>query len=640
MNNTKHLFGLLGLGVAVSLPVEAQTVQLNDVLVSAGRIPIESEKIGRAHTVLSGAELERSQVRYVADALRRVPGLAVSRTGSFGGLTQIRVRGSEANHVLVLIDGVEVASAVSGEYDFGGLQVAEIDRIEVLRGPQSALFGSNATSGVIHIITRGGLRNGYCFSAQSEVGSDNTVLGRLGVRGGGEDYDLALSGAFRKNDGFNISDFGNEDDGDQNTTLNGKLNWDLSDDVALDMTLRYVDRDSDTDDQDFAFPATATQGLVIDTRSYNRTEEIYAGLGFSWSLLEGRFVQKTRAEFTDLESRGKSSSQYGNDDRRYHLSHQGTYFFDSSADAKHSLTGAIEAEREAYKNAFPGSAAQRTTHERDLLGYAVEYKGEFSERLFVSGALRHDDNEDFKDSLTYSASIAYLFPDSGTRLHGSFGKGVTNPTFYEQFGFSPDRFQGNPDLKPEENQGWDIGIQQTFADDRVTVDLAYFNERLKNEIATNYPPPTYFGSPVNLEGVSKRQGAELSVQLDVTDDLLVRGSYTYLDAREPDGEVEVRRPMHSGAINVTYSFDSDRGNVFVDTIFNGESDDNEWIYATPESRVTLDSYMVVNLGADYQITDEIQLYGRIENLFDKEYQEVFGYNTQGVTSFVGVKASF
>ena len=227
---------LLGIFPAVSAVADdTDTVQeLSEIVITAGRNPVPAEKVGRAFTVLTGEELEKTQTRYVADALRRVPGVAVSRTGSFGGLTQIRIRGSEGNHVLVLIDGVEVSGTSSGEFDFGSLQVADIDRIEVIRGPQSALFGSNAAAGVIQIITKGGIRNGYKVTGRSEVGTDKTVLGNVLVQGGGETYDVAVSGAVRGTEGFNISDYGSEKDGDRNLTLNGKGRWDITDDVYVD----------------------------------------------------------------------------------------------------------------------------------------------------------------------------------------------------------------------------------------------------------------------------------------------------------------------------------------------------------------------------------------------------------------------
>jgi len=643
MKNRTLILSGIGLGLALSNAVQADYHNLDDLVVTAGLLPIESEKLGRAHTVLTGADLEKNQYRYVADALRTVPGLAVSRTGSFGGLTQVRVRGSEANHVLVLIDGIEAGATSQGEYDFGGLQVANIERIEVLRGPQSAFYGSNATSGVIHIITKGGTRNEHKFSAQTEVGTDSTLLTRLGYLGGGEDFDLSLSGSFRRTDGFNISSFGHEKDGDENTTWNGKANWDITADTSVNLSLRYVDRDSETNSQDFSSPSGApTQGLVIDTDNYTQTRELYWALGLDQAFLDGAFVTKTRFEYTDTERRNYgTSSASGNNGRRNHLSHQGSYSFATPGfyNAKHSLTAALEGEREYYRNVFPSRASQIARQERSSFGYAAEYKGEFADRLFISAALRNDENSDFDDASTYSTSVAYLFPQTDTRLHGSYGKGITNPSFSEQFGFFPDSFIGNPDLEPEENKGWDLGIEQSFFAERLIVDLTFFKERLRNEIATNFAPPSFVASPINQEGVSKRRGVELSAQLDLTDQLYLTGSYTYLEATDPSGLEEVRRPMHTGALNLSYTFNS-RTSFFVDAIYNGKTQDLEFVNATPESRVEMDDYVTVNIGGDYQINESVQVYGRIENLFDEDYQEVFSFNTPGVEGFVGLRATF
>ncbi|NBN63183.1 TonB-dependent receptor plug domain-containing protein [Pannonibacter tanglangensis] len=620
----------------------AEPEQLEAIVISAGRTPLETEKVGRATTVITGASLETSQVRYVADALRQVPGVAVSRTGSFGGLTQIRLRGSESNHVLVLIDGVEVASSSSGEYDFGGLQVSDIDRIEVLRGPQGALYGSNATSGVIHIVTKGGIRNGHRITTRSEVGTDKTVLTDLLVQGGNDRIDGAFSATLRRTDGFNISDYGKEKDGDRNVTLNGKVRADLTETLVLDANLRFVTRKSDTDDQDFAFPDRPTQGQVIDTFSHNKTREVYGGAGLTWSLFEDLFVQRARVEYTDLHRRGlNSNNRNGNDDNRLHLSYQGTLAFqtESFLQAAHSLTGAVEWERETYRNAYPGSPDQGRRQQRDLSGYVGEYRLELLERIFLSGALRYDRNEQFKDTLTYNASAAYLHQETGTRVHASIGTGVTNPTFFEQFGFQPSRFVGNPNLTPEENFGWDIGVEQKLLDERLTVDVTYFRERLEDEIQTRFLPG-FASSPFNLQGTSKRQGVEVSATAQILDSLTARASYTYLDAREPNGQKEVRRPMHSGAAGLQYTFLDGRASAFVDAVYNGQQMDSEWVNATPRSRVKLDDYLLVNLGADYKLNDNFTLYGRVENAFDQTYEEVYGYNTQGATAFVGIKGTF
>ncbi|GGF01425.1 TonB-dependent receptor [Stappia taiwanensis] len=634
--------GMFGLGLFCAVPALAQDLELEEVVVSAGRTPLGAEKVGRAYTVITGEDLERSQTRYLADALRKVPGVSVSRTGSVGGLTQVRLRGSEANHVLVLIDGVEVSASSSGEFDFGGLQVADVERIEVLRGPQSALYGSNAASGVIHIITKGGVRDGYEVSGRTEVGTDRTWLGAVELRGGGENFDLALAGAFRRTDGFNLSDYGSEKDGDRNLTLYGKGAWDLSETVRLDANLRYVDRKSDTDDQDYSFPPTPTEGQVIDTPGYNATREFSGGVGASWSLFEDRFVQKTRFELTDVERRGYGSgSENGNHDRRYHASYQGTFAFETPEflSAAHSLTGAVEWEQETFRNTHPGTPSQVPTRSRDLFGYVAEYRGEFYDNLFISGALRFDQNDDFKNALTYSASAAYLVPETGTRFHASIGTGVTNPTFFEQFGFIPSSFIGNPNLRPEQNFGWDIGIEQTFWEDRVVADVTYFNERLEDEIQTRYLPG-WVSTPVNLDGTSRRQGVEVALGVDVTENLHAKVSYTYLDATEPSGLQEVRRPRHSGSLGLVYGFDEGRGNLFLDAVYNGQMQDLEFISSTPWTRVTLDQYWLVNVGADYQLNDHVQLFGRVENLFDQDYQEVYGYNTQGLTAFVGLKGTF
>lgn len=633
---------LLGIFPAVSAVADdTDTVEeLSEIVITAGRNPVPAEKVGRAFTVLTGDELEKTQTRYVADALRRVPGVAVSRTGSFGGLTQVRIRGSEGNHVLVLIDGVEVSGTSSGEFDFGSLQVADIDRIEVIRGPQSALFGSNAAAGVIQIITKGGVRNGYNVTGRSEVGTDKTFLGNVLVQGGGETYDVAVSGAVRGTEGFNISDYGSEKDGDRNLTLNGKGRWDITDDVYVDGNLRFVDRDSDTDDQDFSW-GSPTYAKVIDTPSTVESTEFFGGGGLTWELFEDRFVQKFRGEVASQKYRGETTGgENGSDGKRTHLSYQGTFAFETPQllSSAHSLTGAAEWERETYRNVYPSSASQGLKQERDLFGTVAEYRGEFFDRAFVTGAVRYDQNDSFKNTLTYSASGAYLFPDFGTRLHASVGTGSTNPTFFEQFGFVPSSFIGNPNLKPETNFGWDVGVEQNFWQDRGSFGITYFQERLEDEIQTQFTP-NFESTPVNLNGTSKRRGIEVSLGLEVIKNLYAKAAYTYLDAKEPSGKQEVRRPPHSGSLSLTYGFHENRGTVFVDAVYNGEMTDFDFS-VSPTRRATLGDYININVGADYQVTDNLQVFGRVENLLDQDYEEVYGFNTQGFTAFAGFKATF
>lgn len=625
------------------------TVPLAPVLVTDGLTPVEQEKSGRAFTVITGEQLEKNQVRYVADALRQVPGFAVSRSGSFGGLTQVRVRGSEANHLLVLVDGVEVSETSSGEFDFGSLLVEDIDRIEVLRGPQSTFWGSNATAGVVNIISKRGERNGFRVNARSEAGTDGTFLGGVSLSGGGENYDVALSGAFRRTDGFNISDFGNEKDGDRNTTLNGKVTVDLSENFTVDGTLRYVDRKSDVDPQDFSsggppdFAPGPFYGLVVDGDDWTTTQELFGSIGATYVALDGALTQKARFTGSDVYRENFSDGQLSsNDGDRLNGTYQASYQFDTPGflAAHHQITGGYEWERETFAPSHLDETFRRESH-----SLVAEYRGEFLDQLYLNAGARRDFNDKFGDATTYSLSGAWKIPNSETRLHSSVGTGVTNPTFFEQLGFIPSTFQGNPDLVPEKSFGWDIGIEQGFFDRRLVLDLTYFNQDLTNEIATVFGgPPDFLSRPINRNGKSKRQGVEMSATVNLFDGFTATATYTYTDATEQTIAggprlKEVRRPEHSGSINAAYVFYEDRARIFGEAVFNGEMEDVAFVPSLPP-RVTLDAYTVVNIGGSFKFNETLEGFARVENLFDERYEEVFGYNTQGRTAFVGLKGSF
>nr|WP_321459484.1 TonB-dependent receptor [uncultured Cohaesibacter sp.] len=632
MSGKMGVTSLVALGLLGTTAAYAEDLNLDEVVVSAGLTPVDEEKVGRAYSVVTGEELEKGQIKYVADALRSVPGVIVNRTGSYGGLTSIRIRGSETNHVLVLIDDIEATENANGSFDFGGLQVADIERIEVLRGPQSALYGSDAVAGVVHIITKSGRRDGNHASIKTETGTDGTALLDLGMSGGHDRFDYAFSGAFRRTDGFNISDDGSEDDGDRNVTLNGRINADLSDNVKFSGSARYVDRKSEVDDTNY------TTGKATDAAGlYSKTKEFYTGAGLTWSLMDDRFVQKLKGEYTNVESDQNAGGLYVAKTERTHLSYQGTLFFDSPnfADAKHSLTGETEWENESFEDSYLNNGTQ----ERNLYGFVAEYQGQYWDKLFLNTAVRYDINDDFKNAFTYSTSAAYQINETNSRLHASVGKGVKNPSFYDQFG-SYSSFVGNPDLKPESSIGWDFGIKQAMFDDRFSVDVTYFNQTLTDAIVSCSAGAST--SLCNSEGETRKQGIEVAADLAVTDTLHVKASYSYLHTQS--GTTIYRAPRHSGSVQVTQSLLDGKAHVFADAVFNGSMTDNVWTltpsWSYVSSPITLADYAVVNVGADYQINDQVQLYGRVENLLDADYQEVYGYNTAGITGYIGMKADF
>ncbi|MCP8895140.1 TonB-dependent receptor [Shinella daejeonensis] len=636
-----HLAGASLLTIAICSPALAQDrpaaaepTDLDAIVITDGLTSVDLRKSGRAVTVITGEQIEKNHIRYVADALRLVPGFAVSRMGSYGGLSQVRVRGAEGNHVLVVIDGVEVNDNGTGEFDFSSLIADDIERIEILRGPQSTFWGANAMAGVINIVTKRGERDSATSTARTETGTDGTWLGALSTRGGGETYDYALSGTFRRSSGFNIANIGREDDGDRNATLNGKFTVDISPDTTIDGTLRYVNRRGDTDPQDF------DTAMAFDAADYIKTRELFGSLGLTNTALDGALTQKARISANDIH-RFNHSGLFGDswdDGNRYNATYQASYRFDDLENQVHQLTAGYEWQRETFSPSHLNETFSRRAH--SLVG---EYRGEFLDQFYLNGGLRQDWNDAFANAATWTVSGAWQIPGAHTRLHASIGTAVTNPTFYEQFGYFPGAFIGNPNLRPEESRGWDIGVEQRFFDGELIVDVTYFNQNLKSEIAT-VSDANFNTTAVNLDGTSKRQGVEVAATVDFFNGFTATAAYTYTDASEQSTaggprQAEVRRPRHAGSVNAAYVFDEGRARVFAEAIFNGKMEDAVFATLLPP-RVPLAGYTVVNIGGSYKLNETVEIFGRIDNLFDRDYQEVYGYNAPGLAAFAGVKATF
>lgn len=638
-----RLLVLSGVFLSLSVPVvwaDDEKDLLDTVILSAGMTPLAKESAGRAYTIITGEQLQQNQVRSVTDALRQVPGLIVARTGAYGGLTHVRMRGAESNHVLVMIDGVEANNIATGEFDFGSLQAVDLERIEILRGPQSSFYGSNALAGVINIITKSGIRKDWRVTAQTEAGTHDNWLGGVLLQGGAEDYDLAVSASYRRTDGYVIAPHGSENKGDRNLTLNSKLNIDVNDSLALDATVRYVRHKVEIAAQD-PDPQSPTWGWMIDADDWNDTDSFIGSLGFTQKSFDGALVQRGRISGNSSAAAyyidGKKSS--GNKGGRLTGSYQVSYTFDtpSFAGARHVLTGGVDWRREKFRATSPAfDPSQLEWKRRDNQALVSEYRVEFFDQLSFNAALRYDRNEDFSNAATYSLASAWRVPDAGTRFHASLGTGITNPTFYEQFGYIPATFLGNPDLKPEKSTGWDIGIEQGFFSERLIGDITYFHQDLTDEIATEYLPDFRY-HPYNQKGKSKRQGIEVALTLDLLNGFTASAAYTWTDARDPDGIRRVRRPEHAGSVNVAYIFYEERARIFTEAVFNGRMRDLAFVPTLPPV-VTLDPYTLVNMGGSFKVNDRLEIFARIENVFNEKYQEVFDFRAQGRSGYIGLRA--
>ncbi len=616
-------------------PVRGQA----DIVVSASRIEVPAEEIGTAATVLDREQIEDSQTRVTSDILRQVPSVAVNRSGPVGTFTQIRIRGAEANQTHVRIDGIEVSDpASSNEFDFANLLATDIERVTVLRGAQSALYGSDALAGVIDIRTRRG-EGPFSIEGFAEGGSFATTTGNVRLGAGNEHHDYALSVTGLRSDGINISQFGDEKDGYRNlsTSFVGAVRPRES--VEIEAAARYTRFRLETDDDDFASPATPTQGLVIDTDDDSKGWFFYGRLGGAAELIEDKLTQKVEVAFTDTKREGFAAGtrEVLRKGDRLKVGTQSLLSLRTPgiADAEHHFVAGYEYERARFDKSEFGVALERKIVEHSVIG---EYRIGLIDRVFLSGAVRRDWNEFFDDAATWRVTAAILVPETEARIHGSYGTGVTDPTFDDLFGFDPDSFVGNPSLQPEESRSYDVGVEVSLASGRAVLDVTYFHATLENEIVPTFDPATFLGSVVNLAADSKRRGVEVSLTARPMPGLSVTGSYTYTRSRDGTGSAEIRRPRDLVSLNGAYRFMNDRAMINLGIDYNGDQEDNRFFVTMPPRRVTLDSYTLVSLAGSYRLGDGVEVFARVENALDETYQEVFSSRTHGIAGFAGVRA--
>jgi vitamin B12 transporter len=617
------------------IPTET-TAPLGEQSAIAG---VPAYTVGNAVTVVTGEELRARQIRYAAEALRSLPGVSVNRSGGFGNLTQVRIRGAEGNHTLVLIDGIEANNTGDGEFDFSNLSADDIERIEIIRGPMSGLYGSNAVGGVINIVTRRG-QGPLSVTVRTEGKSMGTrdVAGRVSV--GNDRAHLSASYQVRETSGYNISPVGREDDGSRLGTFTLRAGATLLPGVTLDFTVRHSDKQADRDG--FGGPA-GTLATAIDDRSTLDHRILLAGGSLRWDMLAGALTHELRINHnstitadTDRAFAFPSFSRNVSETDKY--AYLATYRLGMPALwMKHAFTGRVEKEDERF-TPF-GDFADGLERTRGRMAYTGEWRGEFADRLFVTAGIRRDDNDNFQDFTTWRVAASLVLKELFMRLHASMGTAVKLPTMYEQFGTSP-FFVPNPALTPEESFGWDAGIEFTFFKGAAILDVTYFNADLTNKINGTAPGPrpgTF--TAVNLPGESTREGVEVAARFKLARDLTLGGAYTYTDARNTDGERELRRPPHAGKVDLAYDFMGGRGTATIGAIYNGRMDDLAFRmpFFFPTERVPLEAYWLLNATVSYKLSPGVEVFGRVENLLDRHYQEVYGFEAPPIAAYAGLK---
>jgi vitamin B12 transporter len=638
------------LAIVAATPALAQTDDQaadpqSEIVVTASRsgegVPLN--QLAASATVIDAAALEDRQIRIVSDVLRDVPGVAVSRTGGIGGPTQIRIRGSEGNHVLVLIDGIEVADPYQGEYDFGTLIADPAARIEVLRGQQSSLYGSDAIGGVINYITLSGAE-APGFSARAEGGSFGTWSGAARAAGASGAFDYAVSGTYYHTDGRPTARFGTRNIGSDSAGATARLNWAPGDNFKIRAVGRYSYTDADTNDSE-SDPASPLFGYTVDSPGVRYTNSAFYGLvSAELTALDGRWTNTLTGQLADTTRKGYDAGRidYGDKGQRYKGSFVSSFRFGTGT-VVHRLTGAVDVEREQFRNTTPstGSPFDAFTGERstDNIGAVGQYELTVADRLSLGGSVRYDDNNRFDDVTTWRVQGSYRLP-TGTRVRAAYGTGVKNPGYYELFGYSDGKYIGNPNLKPEKSEGWEAGLEQSFGDGHATIGATWFDSTLKDEIYTSYPAPNFVATPSNRTTASKQHGVEVFASARPIPQIRLDLAYTWLDAEE-NGVEEVRRPKHIGSFNATVFSGDQRFSSTLSVRYNGRTTDVAYIDPSfVPVTVSMQEFVLVNLAAEFRISGDVSVFGRVENLFDEDYEEVFSFATPGRGAYGGARVRF
>ena len=599
------------------------------ITVTASRNTIRLAETGISISQITLPQIEALSLPLVKDYLTLIPGVAVAQTGPLGAQTQIRIRGAEANHSISFIDGIEMNDpASSGEFRIDTLLSAGVERIEVLRGPQSALWGSQAIGGVISVTTRAPVRGTEVYG-ELQGGSLGTVRGGVGGGWAGDTLTVSAQLSGLSTDGYDIARSGGDKDGYDNVTAHGRIEWRAVPELTLLLVGRHQDSTSRFDG--FNFVTGVPRDEPLSTNSRQTALRAEAAL----ALLDGQWT--TRASFmgvrADNINRRAGNFQNRSDGERDLFRLQSTGRI-QTASVTHNLTAALDVETERFTssdaNALAASNQRQRRRQTSLVG---EYRLSTSNGLSAGAAVRHDMNDRFADATTVRFDAVAAIGD--VRLHAAFGTGIADPTFFDQFGFFPGSFQGNPNLVPERSRSVEAGIG--WAADGHSVDVTVFDANLTNEIIGTFNSTTFIAGVANASGRSNRRGVEVAGRAELAKGLVLNASYTFLDASQQQvaGNAlvrEVRRPRHSGSVALNYS--SRHFDLSAAAAITGARGDTDFARFVP---VTLPAYTLLTLAGAWHISPRIDLTARIENAFDATQIDVFAYRGPGLTAHGGIR---
>lgn len=609
------LLGAVAFGFTVSATAQTASIEetkLDTIIVNGSRLDQTMTEIGSSVSVITRDDLEELGVDFALDAIATAPGVTVNQNGAFGGNASVRIRGASNDQTLVLIDGVPVndPTGTGGGYNFAYLDTDTIERIEVLKGPQSTLWGSDAIGGVVSITTKRPTE-GLSGTVFGEYGSFNTLRGGASISNANEIGDFRLAATGLTTDGISKADEANgnsEDDGYDSQTVSAKGGLNLPASVRLETSLMWSDAESEYDS--YAFGA---QGSVADGDEVTNSETLSGNITLKAPLFDGRLENLVQIGYADIERENTSNGvqSYFTEGDRVLFRYQGTFAINDTN------TLAFGTEREE-------TSANEQESSIDSLFALYEFKPVDS--LTLTGGIRVDDHETFGSETTGRVAAAWTATDQLT-FKASWGQGFKAPSIFQSTYICT--FCGltapNTNLKAETSEAYDIGVQWQSADERIVLGATLFDQETENMIDFSYT-----AGYDNIALVDS-QGGELTGAYAINNWLGIAASYTFIDSDDGNGNALARLPESTGHISA--SFDPDgpfSGAVLVR--YNGEEANTDGS--------ELDSWTRVDLTGSYDLNDTVEIYGRIENLLDEEYQQILGYGTPGLSGSVGVRLRY
>jgi len=613
----------------------------HEVVVTATRLESPLKETASSITVIKREDLERSKKTILLEAINEVLGLTVIQSGALGSAASVQLRGANSEHTLVMLDGVELNDPMSPSRscDLSHLTVESVERVEILRGPQSTLYGSDALAGVINIITRKG-EGKPRLHALIHGGSYSTFHGQVGAFGSTDKLYYSTTVSSLRSGGFSAASTayeGNkEPDGYRNLTLSARFGFRPSHQLDIDCSIRSINTKTDIDNfgGDFGDDPNSKQSYdALFFRGHVR------GLFFQnrWEQkMVISFVNYDRGYDNPTDSLDPTTSEKAHyKSHQWKLDWQHNFFLHSSNTLTLGLEYRLEqGQSEYYSESLWGLVSSLFPIKRAYnAGLYIQEQMSVDNQLFVTAGVRFSMHSLAGSATTFRIASTFLIEETKTKIKGTLGTGFKSPSLYQLFApasaWGP---IGKEDLSPEKSVSWDAGIEQNFLEDRISVGITIFDSRFDNLIDFDFSR-----GYVNIRK-ARSWGAEFTAHARPLKNLLLEASFALTEAKDSEtGEYLLRRPRNKFTAKLDYAL-LDKGSIILSLVHIGKREDMVYTGWVPE-RVTMSSYTLLNTAVSYDITRNIQAFIRIDNILDEDYEVIGGYGTPGISVYAGFKLS-